>query len=177
MYNQKDKKFSFNNDKAIASLLFVTRQVHNLYNVVKIFYFADKEHLSKYGRFIFGETYIAMKSGQVPSTIYDMIKFVRGDGTRKFDDKLNNLISVENENIIKAKAKPDLDCLSPSDIECLRESIKKYGKIPPQKLLNISHSDKAYQDTPRNDVIKLDKIIDTLENKNKIKQYLTHLYD
>jgi uncharacterized phage-associated protein len=177
MYNQKDKKFSFNYDKAVASLLFVTQHVHNLYNIVKVFYFADKKHLSKYGRFIFGDKYIAMKSGQVPSNIYDMIKFVRGDGSKEFDESLNDLISVENENTIKAKSKPDLDYLSPSDIECLRESIKKYGKIPPQKLLTISHSDKAYQDTPRNNEIKLDKIIDTLGNKNKIKHYLNHLYD
>jgi uncharacterized phage-associated protein len=177
MYNQSINNFSFNYKKAVASLLFVAKDVHNLYNIVKIFYFADKEHLRKYGRFIFGDTYIAMENGQMPSNFYDMIKFVRGDGGRTFDESLKDLIDVKNKYLIKTKKEPDLDYLSPSDIECLTKSIHKYGKMSFPKLREESHLDKAYLNTRREGEIKLDKIIDTLENKDKIKTYLNHLYD
>jgi len=40
----------------------------NMYKVLKVMYFADKLHLKRYGRVIFGDRYIAMKHGPVPWT-------------------------------------------------------------------------------------------------------------
>jgi hypothetical protein len=117
-----------------------------------------------------------MDYGQMPSKIYDMIKYVRGDGGSDFDKSLKKLISVDEKFTVTAKVEPDLDLLSPSDIECLNESIKKYGKMTFKRLLNASHSDQAYLDTPRDHEIKLESIIDTLENKKEIKSYLKNLY-
>lgn len=176
MYNQKSKKFTFNIDKAISSLLYVSKDVHNLYNIMKVFYFADKLHLSKYGRFMFGETYYAMRKGHVPSTIYDIIKFVRGNGTKIFGAELKNAIEV-NKNDVRAKQQANLDFLSPSEIECLNDAIKEYGNLDYVSLLFKSHKDHAYKVTQLNQEIKVDDIVDSLDNKKTIKEYLVNLYE
>lgn len=176
MYNQKQKKFILDNDKAIQTLLYVLQKVQNLYNIMKVIYFADKEHLSKYGRLIYGETYIAMPKGQVPSRVYDMIKFVRGDGTVSFDNNIKSVFSVEGNEKIIANRKPILEYLSESDKEALDKAIENYGKEHHIKLFRKSHKDSAYNQTELNHEITLDKIINSLDNKEKIKNYLENIY-
>lgn len=177
MYNQNKKSFSFNEKKAINSLLYVLKDVDNLYNIMKIFYFADKEHLSKYGRFIYGENYIAMSKGQVPSWIYDLIKAVRGDGKRMINEEVKKNIEVKDDHIIIKKTEPNLDYLSDSEIECLDNAIKKYGKAHYLNIFWWAHKDQAYKKTELNNEIQLDDIIDTLDNKEKVKKYLATMYD
>ncbi len=139
---------------------------------MKVFYFADKNHLSKYGNFIYGETYIAMPKGQVPSLIYDMIKFVRGDGNVSFDKKLKELFYVEDGTKVKAKKLPDLDYFSKSDLESLNNAINDYGKTHHFTLFSKSHKDSAYKETPLNGEITIAKIVNSLPNKEDNKHYL-----
>ena len=47
---------------------------HDLHELLKACYFADKEHLNEWGRPIFVATYRAMKFGPVPLEIYEMLK-------------------------------------------------------------------------------------------------------
>ncbi|HOI30882.1 MAG TPA: Panacea domain-containing protein [Melioribacteraceae bacterium] len=143
---------------------------------MKVFYFADKLHLSKYGRFMFGETYVAMPKGHVPSTIYDMIKFIRGDGSKEFDPELKKSIIVDG-NKIKAIQPANLDYLSPSEIECLNNAIDEFGKLNHSLVFFKSHKDHAYKVTPVNSDIAIDDIVDSLDNKNTIKEYLNNLYE
>lgn len=175
MYNQKTNTFTFNYDKAIQSLLYVTKEVHNLYNIVKVFYFADKLHLSRYGRFIFGDKYIAMPKGPVPSNIYDILKFIRGEQNAFKDEELKKMITYKSDKEIKANIEANVDFLSETDIECLNESIKKYGDQHHSSLFRKSH-DEAYKTTPLNGTIKLEKIVETLDNSKEVKEYLDKIY-
>ncbi|CAD5970647.1 hypothetical protein PCC9214_03789 [Planktothrix tepida] len=82
-------QFDFNIEKGIESILYILELLENkvqptIHRVSKFLYFADKEHLEKYGRFIFGDSYYAMKHGPVPSQIYDLLKLVRGDLSPSF---------------------------------------------------------------------------------------------
>lgn len=61
-------------EKTTEVLLYITEQVTDVYNALKVLYFADKDHLAKYGRQICGESYVAMKDGPVPSCTYDLVK-------------------------------------------------------------------------------------------------------
>ena len=127
--------FPFNERKALAAVLFVIQQLGGCvgkHKLAKILYFADKKHLVKYMRPIFGDDYIAMPYGPVPSRVYDGVK---GEGDfASFHQALN----VKN-NIESASEQPNLDVLSQSDIECLLASITENGNLSFQKLVEKSH--------------------------------------
>lgn len=66
-------KFHFDPEKAVEVILYVASRVRDsgFHRVSKILYFADRDHLAMYGRFICGDSYVAMKNGPVPSGAYD----------------------------------------------------------------------------------------------------------
>ena len=71
----------FRKDVAIQAILYIADRIErkDLHKICKILYYADQSHLSKYGRSITGDTYIAMEYGPVPSKIEDIFKALRGD--------------------------------------------------------------------------------------------------
>ncbi len=109
--------FIVDKDKAKATLLYIASKVpagtvHKLY---KILYFAEQQHLIKYGKPITGDRFIKMEHGPVPSY------------TR---DKVQNNIDVDGSikrvgNNVIVHEKPDLDELSESNLECLNASIEE----------------------------------------------------
>jgi hypothetical protein len=60
--------------KAAIQLMLERSRRIDLHAMLKACYFADKSHLNKFGRPIFGATYRAMKFGPVPLEIYEMAK-------------------------------------------------------------------------------------------------------
>ena len=69
----------FKQDIAIQAILYIVKQMGgkcDIHKCHKILYFADNEHLSKYGRSIIGDTYVRMDFGPVPTCIYDLFKAV-----------------------------------------------------------------------------------------------------
>ena len=94
MYNQNTKRFSFDPEKGIEVLLYIADKTKDIYKILKILYFADKLHLSKYGRFISGDYYIAMKHGPVPSRSYDIIKIARGENPNIYDIDIKELFDL-----------------------------------------------------------------------------------
>src|ERR1035441_5191254 len=112
--------FRFSASKARAALHWMLKQapVLDLHTVLKACYFADKDHLNKHGRPIFGATYRAMKFGPVPLEIYEMAKgeayWLAELSAERYpwDLKAYRLTLASNDD-------PDLDVLSQSDIESL----------------------------------------------------------
>jgi hypothetical protein len=68
--------FKFAPAKALSAILWMLEQHSplDLHTILKTCYFADKTHLNKHGRPVFGATYRAMKFGPVPLEIYEMTK-------------------------------------------------------------------------------------------------------
>lgn len=127
------KNFPFNERKALASVLFVIEQLGGKvgkHKLAKILYFADRKHLAKYMRPIFGDDYIAMPYGPVPSKVYD--------GVKGKLDSFNEVLE-EKGNYIHSSTKPNMDILSQSDIECLLTSISENGSLNFQELVDKSH--------------------------------------
>lgn len=176
MYNQKRNSFSFDPEKTLEAILYISEKTQDLYHVLKILYFADKIHLSNYGRLIAGDSYVAMSNGPVPSHAYNIIKTVRGDESISYGIDLTNTFKVENKNNIIPIRKSNLEKLSDSDKECLDKSIIENKDLTFSQLKRKSH-DKAYKSADENDLISLTEIAKSLDNNKEVLKYLEAMYE
>jgi len=134
--------FEFDKEKAINSMLYICQELggsYDMYAVLKMLYFAEKKHISTYGRPITGDTIQALPHGPVPLISYNLIK---DENSLTSDFELS-------KNIVSAKRKPNMDVFSDSDIECLNESIIENKSLDFFRLKNKSH-DSAYDWAEKN---------------------------
>lgn len=132
------REFNLHKEKAVNSLLFVVTNLEkaDTHKTYKILYFADQKHLVKYGRPIFGDTYVKMEYGPVPSFIKNVVdENIEG---------LEEVVAIYNRYFVKPLIDPNLDYLSESDIECLMESISENKDLEFPVLTKKSH-DYAYE--------------------------------
>lgn len=131
-------RFKFNRRKAIETILYLAKRVSDsdIYGICKLLYLSDKTSLEKYGRFIFGDTYCAMKAGATPSKAYDLLK-------ESADTDIDG-ITREGDSII-ATRDANLDYLSESDVECLDQIIAQWGRAPNWSRGNAAH-DTAWEE-------------------------------
>lgn len=136
----------FDFDRSLNAVLYVANRItrRDIHKIFKILYFADMSHLFKYGRAITGDRYIAMKYGPVPSSIYDMVKIVRGDSIYVMDE-LKAFFSIDN-SVLSPLRDADLSFLSPTDISELNTSIEKYKDVDFSEMTQLSHG-AAWQKT------------------------------
>lgn len=163
----------FDAQKALEAILFVAHRVGDpgFHRISKILYFADREHLSQYGRLICGDSYVAMKLGPVPSRTYDILKCVRGDRERCEIEGASDAFQVRNGKYVKPTREADLSMLSKSDIKCLNESIKEYGDLPFDILTDVSH-DQAWKSAGENNIIDIEQIVKTLSDSEELLAHL-----
>ena len=107
--------FEFKKDKAVAAVHYIAHEIQEISfeMLYSILYNADKIHLERYGRFIFGETYGATLNQVIPLNVVGL--FLVKD----------NALSIESGHVI-TRGKPDIDELSESDIKCLDKCICDY---------------------------------------------------
>lgn len=146
-----------------------------MYNVLKVIYFANKHHLSEYGKFIYDDSYAAMAKGAVPSMAYDMVKYARGDGAPYCDawSTIKDSFIVEDNIKLIPIRDVNLKYLSETDVQCLDKAISDYGTLSFSKLKKISHNDPAYKNAGINDSISLKAIIESLPNSDELLDYLS----
>ena len=163
--------FEFNESKAIETILYLANRISRSYkyNICKMLYLADKTCLEKYGRFIFGESYSAMKEGATPSKSYDLLKEIAEECSEELMLEGNAVIPLRDAN---------LDYLSESDIECLDHTIIIYDKSP-LKMRRDAHDD-AYKKARDNRGekgsadISVRSIARTLADSEDLIDYLTN---
>jgi uncharacterized phage-associated protein len=143
-HSSEHSPFPFDKEKALETLLYVAQKAPrpDRFHLCKIIYFADKDHLENFGRFVFGDYYTAMQHGPVPSGAYDLIK--ASEAGEVEDLKADDLY------VIGLRA-PRLDLFSESDLEALDRAITKYGSESFDRLSLLSHDDawKATTDNGR----------------------------
>lgn len=166
----------FDVDKAIEAILYVAKRIDDptSHKIAKVFYFADRKHLDRYGRFIAGDTYIAMRYGPVPSGVYDLLKQARGDQPLCNSEHIRNLLSVHGAYHVSVMRDADLDYFSDSDIECLDESIKENNPLSFGELTKKSH-DEVYDTADLDDSIPLEAFVKYSSTPTSLHQYLTDL--
>jgi hypothetical protein len=158
--------------KALETLVYIASKETRNYWALKTIYFADKEHLKRYGRQIFGDSYRAMKQGPVPSLAYDIVKDARGDGWYEFNDPSpDTALDVPDRYTIKPKREANTDLLSKTDIECLDYAHNLIKGLTFTQLKNMSH-DKAYSEVRADEEMTIESIIQTLENAKEVMSYL-----
>ncbi|MCF6179053.1 MAG: SocA family protein [Geopsychrobacter sp.] len=172
-------RFDFDKEKGVAAALYVVQQLMSsrcypgIHKIFKIFYFADQKHISKFGRPIVGDHYIAMKYGPVPSCLYDILRAVRGDGTCLSAEEFRPYFEVEG-NQVKPLQNPDMDELSESELECLNASIEENKKKGFGELTRLSH-DAAYDRAQDDSRISLRDIAKTAGTSPAMISYMSEL--
>lgn len=165
--------------KAIETVVYLANRINDptRMKIFKLLYFADKLHMSRYGRFIIGDSYVAMKFGPVPSKTYDIVKDVR-------KGQESDAISVPNDWDIIPKRSAALLEFSETDIECLDEILELYGRMPAKQLSIISHGGawervtgkgRMFEDDtdgPKSTPMPLDYIVDELPNSAAVRELL-----
>lgn len=168
--------FQFRPEKTLEALVYVVEQgCSDMYAVLKMLYFADKEHLSRYGWPITGDTYVAMKSGPVPSAAYDIVRWVRGDGRVRPCIDVDGVLEISpGTHQIAAMRSADRNLLSQSELDCLDRVLAKYGRMEFGELKKVSH-DEAYDAADMNDWMSPEDIVRTLPNGELVLDYLNSL--
>jgi uncharacterized phage-associated protein len=164
--------FQFNRKKAIEAIIYLANRISDadIYGVCKLLYFADKASLEKYGRFIYGENYVAMKQGSTPSHAYDILKEAN-EGT--IED-----IIIDGYDVIPSRD-ANTDFLSESDLECLNFVIAEYGDVPYLYRWKDAH-DEAWESAwdEKGDKnswpIPVENIANTLDSSEDLIDYLLH---
>lgn len=165
----------FRKDVALQAILYIAQNIErkDIHKICKILYFADREHLSKYGRSITGDVYIAMAYGPVPSKVEDIFKAVRGDSY--FSDCASDLkeyFDFKNRYIIEPKKKADLDYLSGTDIECLDNAIALCKDMTFGQLTDLSH-DLAWNNTKKDRAISVKDILREAGDDEEYAEYIS----
>lgn len=145
-----------------------------MHKVFKTLYFADMLHLSKYGRSITRDVYIAMEFGPVPSKTDDIFKAVRGDSY--FSDMAGDLkryFHFYNRYMIENDEECDTSYLSESDIECLDAAIDKCKGKSFFELTQMSHG-LAWLNTKRDREISFK---DILRESGDSEEYVEYIAD
>ena len=166
----------FKQDVAIQAILYVLQKMGgtcDIHRCHKILYFADNEHLSKYGRSITGDAYVRMDFGPVPTCIYDLFKAVRGDSyfASQVDDVREGYFHFLNKKDITATAQPDMSYLSESDVEMLDKYIAQLKDKDFATITEVSHG-YAWSHTAQNDVIS---VRDRLTEMGDSDEYIRYI--
>lgn len=162
-----------NHDKSINAILYIAKRIKrkDLHKIFKVLYFADRDHLAKYGRAITNDIYIKMNNGPVPSRIYDIFKIVRGDSIFKDMNNYSELFEFESHYIIKPLKEADLDYLSESDVEELDHAIAKLEPLSFAEITRISH-DFAWGTTNMEDIIDVKNMLREVGEEEELISYL-----
>lgn len=164
----------FDHLKALEIVLYIAQRVPDagFHKLSKLLYFADRQHLEQFGRFIGGDRYIAMQHGPVPSSIYDMLKALRDSSEwHPHYGELQQALKVFDNYKLQALRDANLERLSDSDRQCLDASIAKYGHISFGRLTELSH-DEAYESADFNDEMNIEVIARSLAGGNEIVEHL-----
>ena len=169
----------FDREKSMEAVLYIAQKIggrKDMHKIFKTLYFADKAHLSRYGRSITGDSYIAMSYGPVPSRTDDIFKAVRGDSYfSNRAEELKGYFHFINKYVIEADKDADLDYLSDTDVDCLDYAINKCKGKTFGELTEMSH-DLAWNNTLRDREMSVKDILrENGENEDYVEYVASKL--
>lgn len=169
----------FDPESAIELVLYVANRLRHptFHSVSKVLYFADREHLSRFGALLSGDSYVAMKHGPVPSEIYNLLKAAAGRReswiSPRYYEATRNAIKVTAPYRLQVLRAANVEMLSPSQRECLDASLRENGTLSFARLTAKSH-DMAWKSADENEIMDVRAIARTLRNAKDVLAYLKH---
>lgn len=126
--------------KIKAVLLYIMQNFRDGVDYIKLFkilYFAQQDHLVRYGKVIVDDSFRALKHGPVPTYTYKALQIAEGKPLEgDFDEFLSN-ISVKDKKVYTT-ALPDMDYISGANMKCLDAAIAKYRDTDPYDLRPVA---------------------------------------
>ena len=106
--------------------------------LVKLLYFADREHIRLTGTSITKDTFFSMKNGPVLSNVLDLIHTgPEPDRLSYWDSIISGPTANYEVNLIKI---PEYDALSKASREIADRVFEKFGHLSRWKVRDISHA-------------------------------------
>lgn len=140
-------QFPYIKERAYNAILWLLHQHGGKLNrlkLMKLVFFVDLEHLSRYGRPVIGGHYVAMEHGPVAS---EMLNDINNTKYCKSDKPFECVSQYD----VAAIGPVDEDHLSESDIEILREVNSKYGDMDKYAIRDLTHNFKSWRKNYPND--------------------------
>lgn len=133
--------------KIKAVILYVMQSFPDGVDYIKLFkilYFAQQDHLVRYGKVLVDESFRAVKHGPVPTYTYKALQVAEGKSLE--GDFANFLSGIEVlGKKVHTSASPDMDYVSGADKKCLDAAIEKCKDTDPYDLSDMSH-DSAWEE-------------------------------
>lgn len=155
-------KFAVDKEKTVEALLYIACRYGEVgrFHALKTLYFADREHLRRYGRPVTGDRYIAMDNGPVPSYAYNALK--------------QELPEPERETVVGALSRgdngrhptyrphrdPDLSFFSQTDLECLEWAYEHCRNRSFGSISDETHEHLAWKSAPLNGPMNAKEMLD-----------------
>ncbi len=145
--------FSFRLEKLVHALAYFSKVgVRNLTKLkaAKLLYFADKEHLLRYGRPILGDVYFCLPYGPVPSLALNEMSDaiaapeVKDEDRNLFKSVLKVHRSLFTQHPVFQSKSFDPEVFSESELEILEEISKKYGRCTASQLVDLTHKEPTW---------------------------------
>ncbi|MDE5846251.1 MAG: SocA family protein [Muribaculaceae bacterium] len=133
--------------KIKAVILYIMQRFPEGVDYIKLFkilYFAQRDHLVRYGKVIVDDSFKALKHGPVPTYTYKGLQIAEGKVLEGDFEYFLSGIEVRDKKVF-ALVHPDMDYISGADRRSLDASIDKYKDTDPYDLSDLSH-DSAWQE-------------------------------
>ena len=136
----KPISFPYNPNKATQAILWLLHRhggSMDKLKLIKLFFYADREHLARYGRPIVGGHYWAMDLGPVSEQLKNHVDSALPEAGLPFE--------LRGRYEFLAKEPPNEDELSESDMEVLDMTYAQYGHIDSIRLSKMTHGLEVYK--------------------------------
>jgi uncharacterized phage-associated protein len=136
------RTLEFDYRKATQALNFFAKKaggkITKLY-ALKLIYLADRFHLRKYGRPIFGDAYWAMPLGPVASSVKDILEFSGSEEEIEYANGYIAPLPGEEHPTIQSIKEENLEVFSDSDVEALEFAQANFGELSVSDILKECH--------------------------------------
>ena|ERR1017187_8344601 len=110
-------------------------------------------------------------SARTSGAAYEIIKYA--NGRAKWDLQFHEAFELldVNDVHVSARGPVDTELLGRSDMACLLDAARKYGKMPFGKLKYLSHQGKAFENADANGEMKLADLSDGLRDGEAVASH------